>query len=491
MPTDVISVKDFGALGNGVADDTQAFQNFANSIGATGKRGYIPTGRYKLTKQVNFTDNCLVYGDGWKDVRDANLATNLRNWADAKPYGTIIFMAFQASTGQNAAFYVTGNSCIFRDIEFEAIQPVPGAGWASNNTPLAIYCYRGPFREDGGNGVLIENIMLRNLKDGIKLLGAARGTLRGIYGQCFGLGISVSQSYDVLRVEDVHLNWPFYSGQADVNAYMNAHAIALSMGRVDNPIINNFFCFGGYAGIKTYIETDPSFGGGGKVERLQASNVGIDNVFYGIVMEDAVTACLSNFYVYNRAAAGSIGLLASTNLGGGQIPMKLSLVNGDFQGSQAEALRFTVPGEAMLSNVRIRDYNNAGAAFPAINAGNGVTVQIQNIVVDTPNAAPVVQATGTGRYSGYYNTPADTMHTVRVFVGKCDGSGNVTVNHGIPNLPQMGLIVQGWHKSTSDGAMLPLTNSFVTNTSIAMVGGVANQSYRVTALYSPTLIAGW
>lgn len=44
---DIVSAKDFGAVGNGVADDTAALQAFINAC--QDKRGYIPPGIYKIT----------------------------------------------------------------------------------------------------------------------------------------------------------------------------------------------------------------------------------------------------------------------------------------------------------------------------------------------------------------------------------------------------------------------------------------------------------
>ena len=45
---DVVNVKDFGAVGDGVADDTAAFEKAANQKKAV----YVPSGSYRLTKWV-------------------------------------------------------------------------------------------------------------------------------------------------------------------------------------------------------------------------------------------------------------------------------------------------------------------------------------------------------------------------------------------------------------------------------------------------------
>ena len=53
-----ISVKDFGAVGDGVADDTAAIQAAVD----TGKRVYVPFGTYKCNVQIN--NKTIIEGDG-------------------------------------------------------------------------------------------------------------------------------------------------------------------------------------------------------------------------------------------------------------------------------------------------------------------------------------------------------------------------------------------------------------------------------------------
>ena len=60
-----VSVKDFGAVGDGVADDTVAIQAAVNSgAGAV----YVPgtASYYKLTDEITVPDSVTVYGDGWR-----------------------------------------------------------------------------------------------------------------------------------------------------------------------------------------------------------------------------------------------------------------------------------------------------------------------------------------------------------------------------------------------------------------------------------------
>src|SRR5690242_7864821 len=60
------NVKDFGAIGNGVADDTAAIQAALNAVPKTGATIYFPRGAYILTSTVSYTGTApiVLKGDG-------------------------------------------------------------------------------------------------------------------------------------------------------------------------------------------------------------------------------------------------------------------------------------------------------------------------------------------------------------------------------------------------------------------------------------------
>ena len=59
---DTVSVKDFGAVGDGVADDTTALQAALNA--GAGKSVYLPAGTYNTSAQLVVSSNTSFYGDG-------------------------------------------------------------------------------------------------------------------------------------------------------------------------------------------------------------------------------------------------------------------------------------------------------------------------------------------------------------------------------------------------------------------------------------------
>jgi len=74
---ETVSVKDFGAVGDGVADDTNAFRLACMSVGAMTnamayREIYVPPGRYKITDTVYVRAGNVLYGSGMSTYIDAS-----------------------------------------------------------------------------------------------------------------------------------------------------------------------------------------------------------------------------------------------------------------------------------------------------------------------------------------------------------------------------------------------------------------------------------
>ena len=61
---DVVNVKDFGAIGNGVADDTAAIQAATN----TGNPVFFPAGIYKMLSSVSYAGTVVWFGSGSQSI---------------------------------------------------------------------------------------------------------------------------------------------------------------------------------------------------------------------------------------------------------------------------------------------------------------------------------------------------------------------------------------------------------------------------------------
>lgn len=84
-----VSVMDFGAVGDGVTDDTATIQAAVDAVAATGGSIYFPAGTY-LIKDPGIaitTSNIRLYGDGWNSVLLTD-GTTLTGYWMITAYGT-------------------------------------------------------------------------------------------------------------------------------------------------------------------------------------------------------------------------------------------------------------------------------------------------------------------------------------------------------------------------------------------------------------------
>lgn len=484
----VLSAKLFGAVGDGVTDDTDALQRWLNVLQLLGRKGYLPAGRYRKTRRLSvLIGSCEIFGDGWQDMRDITGPTT-RKWTQAVVRGTIIYDDYTAAADPYG-IYVNANSFKIRDIEFEQNQGDPDSlTWAAVAGPTAIYCYTAPYYNNGGSSVDIRNIMLRNVYQGIILQGVARGVIDGVFGQPRRAGISVTQNGDVLRIRNIHFGWPFWSSSNLVYADQLANGFAIQLGRVDNPNLDSIFSFHMKATVMCYEDTTPTFGG--RVSHGLMTNFGSDDGVYGLYCVDSAMLDVVNGYVYTRSGVGSIPVYAVNTLGAGH-GCELKLTNFDIQGADTNAIYIANGGTVDIANLKLRTWNGNNGSF----AGIRTAALLRHVNIDVTNAAangaPVFQVDTGGGISGYYDPAGNVSFAKQVFTGTCDGSGNATFGHSIANLPALVLNCEGFYKSATDGAALPMTFNFASSTSVSFHGGAAGQSYRVTVTYSPLPIGVW
>lgn len=115
----MLSAKDFGALGNGVANDTTALQDALDAAALAGSELYIPAGTYMLAAPLVVSSNTTLRGDGPGTILKVNVATFP---VTGGSYGIVRNL-------NNAAVTLTDHDIVIEGVSFDYdTYTVPGGG---------------------------------------------------------------------------------------------------------------------------------------------------------------------------------------------------------------------------------------------------------------------------------------------------------------------------------------------------------------------------
>lgn len=215
----VHSVVSFGAKGDGVTDDTKAFQS---ALKAADKDGggiaFVPTGDYMIKGHLNIPTGVTLEGVNrvagtLSTIKGSKLlAVEGRGSEEGKPF---IFLNGGATVKGVAIFYP----------EQDRKEPVPYP-----------WCIAGAEYD-----CTVIDVFLVNPWNGIDFgtRGGGRHLIQNVYGQPLHTGIFVDNCYDVGRIQNVHF-WPFWEGK--LMDYTLKNATAFRFGRTDWEYIDNSFC---------------------------------------------------------------------------------------------------------------------------------------------------------------------------------------------------------------------------------------------------------
>lgn len=214
LESDFVSVVDYGgAIGNGVADDTQAFVDTITYAKATGKRVYVPPGTYNYTTII-VLDGVEMFGEGDVSTLSAH-----------NPLASAIFM--------------NGSGPVITDLKIISPNAVAESGLTiascvavnnSNNFKiegvLIEFCASAGIivTSDSSNGQILNNYVGKTIKDGIHITGRSHGVLirNNQLTSTGDDGIAVisyvsngARTYDV-TIEDNHVDYSKSRGIAAI-----------------------------------------------------------------------------------------------------------------------------------------------------------------------------------------------------------------------------------------------------------------------------------
>jgi hypothetical protein len=226
------SVRDYGAKGDGMTDDTAAFQAALDAAAdARGGVVFAPTGNYLFTGHLNVPVAVTLKGV-WESVPAHN---GIRDRGLPKPTdnGTTLLVTAGAGSEAGPAFVTLNTDSTLKGVTL--YYPNQKADEEPEPYPYAIAMR--------GKNPAVLAVELLNPYNGIDATQNERHLIRDVQGQPIRRGIMVDRIYDIGRIENVHFN-PWWSMKPKLFQWQMAHGEAFVFGRTDWQYVLNTFCFG-------------------------------------------------------------------------------------------------------------------------------------------------------------------------------------------------------------------------------------------------------
>jgi len=230
------NVRDYGAVGDEVTDDTAAFQGALDAAGGAGG-GIVaaPRGTYRIASHIVIPDNVTLEG----------VFTVPTAWTQFK--GTTLLAVEGQGTEEGAPFISLGANSVVKGLT---------VFYPEQNDPANIRPYPWCIATRGADNSSIVDCLLVNPFNAVDFgtRPSGRHYIRSLYGQPIRRGIFIDKCYDVGRIENVHF-WPFWNyAEPKFQQYLAENGEAMIFGRADWEYVLNTFVFGykiGYKFIRT------------------------------------------------------------------------------------------------------------------------------------------------------------------------------------------------------------------------------------------------
>jgi len=258
-----LDVLDFGAVADGVTDNTRYFQDaIAAAEEGGGGTVRVPAGRYLFEGNLVIGPNVELAGEYFGSLGRHGtflLATAGKEIEDGTPFLRLV-------GGKNALRNVVIE---YPEQVADATEPIP--------YPYAVRV--GPYS-------VVEGVIVHNPYQGLNLDGAHASIVRDVWGEPLRVGINADHVHDISRIENIHF-WPFFTNGKPLRQWVQENGIAFQFGRSDWQYCFNTFCFGYHTGYRFYRSEDiPGTVLKGGVTNGNFVGIGADRCVYGIDVED-------------------------------------------------------------------------------------------------------------------------------------------------------------------------------------------------------------
>ena len=271
----LINVRNYGAKGDGVTDDTAALQAALN----TGRAIFLPKGHYLVTDMLTVPYGSGIFGET-KNFSKLIVPTSFNLAA--------LGVVHIAQEGSNP-FPSPGNenAATLKDFAIEFAQPDTAVRASLIQYPPAVYAL-------SSGRFIMQNIRLVRAWKGIWMPGNSGGVfIDHLEASCFNQAIWIDENFDCTHLSRIHL-WPFGCTSNQMTVFLDGNTIGLECGRVDGLFIEDFFAIGLPKGIWIHDSTNPASSAGGAPSFGNMVNVMLDDA--GMLIENG-TWNVSNLYI--------------------------------------------------------------------------------------------------------------------------------------------------------------------------------------------------
>lgn len=231
--------QEYGAKGDGITDDSAAFQAAMNAVYNAGGPGggvvFVPAGQYAFYTNLTVPVGVTLHGD-WKDWARGN----------GSMVGTTFKVYHGAGQATNAPFILLNSSTALKGVNI----------WHPNQNANNITAY--PYAIAMSGDSVAQNVALVNAYQGIQMTGGSKAIVSTVVGTPLLTGITMDEIYDIPHAEDVRFSPDLWPAAGVTNApgvggphaaWMRANGTGMVLVRVDGLIAMETFLSGYSVGI--------------------------------------------------------------------------------------------------------------------------------------------------------------------------------------------------------------------------------------------------
>lgn len=337
-----VTVRDFGAKGDGVTDDTQAFASAMKAVAEKGGTVQVPVGNYLIETHLNIPANVTLEGI-WK-IPTA--------WTQ---YEGSTLLAVEGEGSETGPAFITLN----RNSTIKGITV-----FYPNQKPDDIKPYPWCVACAGGDNPSIIDCLLVNPYQGVDFGTNASGRhyIRNLYGQPLRRGIFVDKCLDIGRIENVHF-WPFWKwdDESGIKKWLTDNGEAFIFARTDWEYVLNTFCFGYGIGYR-FIRSEMGVMNGNLL------GIGADAANISVLVDDceAIGLLITNGEFASFMGENPTGLVVRATSKG-----TVQFQNCSFWGGQTNVARIAGQGMVSFNNCNFIWWDYQNKNVPAIETFGG------------------------------------------------------------------------------------------------------------------------